>query len=147
MLAPGEQSLRWLLMCLEPHEGCGVCWLPGSARWMPEQVCLLLILSPLSTLLSPGALLAANPSLVVHILWLESSGGHVLGDVAAPRCCVLSQARKGTALITQLHDGCPVAFPQRGLPPSPAQEVASGSQRARGQLTSLAAAPLELGFC
>lgn len=44
------------------------------------EVCLVLTVSPLSTPLSPGTLLAANTSLVVHFLWLESSGGLVLGD-------------------------------------------------------------------
>lgn len=74
------------------------------------EVCLVLTLSPLSTPLSPGTLLAAHASLVVHIRWLESSGGLWVMQ-AALRCCVLSQAQNGTVLKVQLHDGYPVALP------------------------------------
>lgn len=45
-------------------------------------------LRPLSTLLSSGPLLAANASLVVHHLWLESSRGHFLGDAGCSQVCI-----------------------------------------------------------
>lgn len=75
------------------------------------EVCLVLTLSPLSTPLSPGTLLAANTSLVVHVLGWNVLEASFWVMQAAPRCCLLSQAQNRTALKTQLHDGYSVAFP------------------------------------
>lgn len=67
------------------------CRAPPRAWCLSEsakpEVCLVLTLSPLSTPLSPGTLLAAHASLVVHIRWLESSGGLLLGDAGCSLLC------------------------------------------------------------